>query len=60
MTKETFLYGYGPLSVIKDKLNNRCSLSRCGVDHGVLYHNRRDVLDWALKEQNTKNIGNNL
>jgi len=55
MTKETFLFGYGPLSRIIDRIervgqhNYYTFLNSVGA--GVVYHNRRDVMDWALEER---------
>jgi len=62
MTKETFLYGYGPLTVITDKIERAIEddnlafvffnpdLKRA-VCKGVVFYNRRDVLAWALQER---------
>eukprot|EP00594_Rhizosolenia_setigera_P003720 CAMPEP_0178952664 /NCGR_PEP_ID=MMETSP0789-20121207/7978_1 /TAXON_ID=3005 /ORGANISM="Rhizosolenia setigera, Strain CCMP 1694" /LENGTH=304 /DNA_ID=CAMNT_0020633815 /DNA_START=22 /DNA_END=932 /DNA_ORIENTATION=+ len=55
MTKETFLFGYGPLSAIKDKFEIITSgapefLETVGA--GVVRYNRRDVMDWAVEEKN--------
>eukprot|EP00594_Rhizosolenia_setigera_P011320 CAMPEP_0178973916 /NCGR_PEP_ID=MMETSP0789-20121207/22055_1 /TAXON_ID=3005 /ORGANISM="Rhizosolenia setigera, Strain CCMP 1694" /LENGTH=79 /DNA_ID=CAMNT_0020661969 /DNA_START=24 /DNA_END=260 /DNA_ORIENTATION=- len=59
MTKETFLFGYGPLSVIKEEAEGRIDLESDEylevlkpVGIGVVYHNRNDVLDWAIQEKN--------
>jgi len=58
MMKETFLYGYGPLSVIKDRANERIERMEENDDFllypvgkGVVLYNRRDVLAWALQER---------
>eukprot|EP00594_Rhizosolenia_setigera_P017293 CAMPEP_0178966780 /NCGR_PEP_ID=MMETSP0789-20121207/17126_1 /TAXON_ID=3005 /ORGANISM="Rhizosolenia setigera, Strain CCMP 1694" /LENGTH=226 /DNA_ID=CAMNT_0020652111 /DNA_START=345 /DNA_END=1025 /DNA_ORIENTATION=+ len=51
MTKETFVYGYGTLSVIKDRYDNSFSV-RVALGKGVVFYNRRDVLDWTLQRQN--------
>jgi len=62
MTKQTFVYGYAPLSVIIDNANMRierktqeeregCELLH-PVGKGVVLYNRRDVLEWALQKRN--------
>eukprot|EP00594_Rhizosolenia_setigera_P017174 CAMPEP_0178961476 /NCGR_PEP_ID=MMETSP0789-20121207/13729_1 /TAXON_ID=3005 /ORGANISM="Rhizosolenia setigera, Strain CCMP 1694" /LENGTH=326 /DNA_ID=CAMNT_0020645317 /DNA_START=193 /DNA_END=1173 /DNA_ORIENTATION=- len=60
MTKETFLYGYGSLAAIKDEaskitLHENYEVSDYElfypVGKGVVYHNRRDVFEWALQER---------
>jgi len=57
MTKETYVYGYAPLSAIIDRIegvdedNDDWEVFE-GVGKGVVLYNRRDVLDWALKERN--------
>eukprot|EP00594_Rhizosolenia_setigera_P019376 CAMPEP_0178957330 /NCGR_PEP_ID=MMETSP0789-20121207/10846_1 /TAXON_ID=3005 /ORGANISM="Rhizosolenia setigera, Strain CCMP 1694" /LENGTH=305 /DNA_ID=CAMNT_0020639551 /DNA_START=424 /DNA_END=1341 /DNA_ORIENTATION=- len=56
-TKETFLFGYGSLAVIIDRCRcNRfiCRTTQDAVAKGVVFYNRRDVMDWALEEQNTR------
>jgi len=50
MTKETFLYGYAPLSVIKARFDSSCYLARSAMSKGVVCYNRRDALDWILEE----------
>jgi len=53
MTKETFLYGYAPLSVITDGYDDGTSVeAREALSKGVIFYNRRDVLSWALEEEN--------
>jgi len=57
MTKETFIFGYGPLSVIQERYERDGELDwklRKALSKGVVFYNRRDVLEWALEEQNTK------
>eukprot|EP00594_Rhizosolenia_setigera_P019316 CAMPEP_0178956388 /NCGR_PEP_ID=MMETSP0789-20121207/10218_1 /TAXON_ID=3005 /ORGANISM="Rhizosolenia setigera, Strain CCMP 1694" /LENGTH=305 /DNA_ID=CAMNT_0020638295 /DNA_START=518 /DNA_END=1433 /DNA_ORIENTATION=+ len=55
MTKETFLFGYAPLSVIIDRYDDDTSVeARGALSKGVVFYNRRDVLDWALQHQMTK------
>eukprot|EP00594_Rhizosolenia_setigera_P015404 CAMPEP_0178956140 /NCGR_PEP_ID=MMETSP0789-20121207/10047_1 /TAXON_ID=3005 /ORGANISM="Rhizosolenia setigera, Strain CCMP 1694" /LENGTH=231 /DNA_ID=CAMNT_0020637953 /DNA_START=249 /DNA_END=940 /DNA_ORIENTATION=+ len=56
MTKETFLFGYGPLSVIQDRYERSDDDEGGFIAYlckGVLFYNRKDVLDWALQERNT-------
>jgi len=58
MTKETFLFGYAPLSVILDRIerfdeDDDWELHE-RVGKGVVLYNRRDVLEWALEEQNNE------
>jgi len=59
MTKETFLFGYGPLSRITDRIersdmeNNK--KLQAAVVVGVVFYNRRDVMEWVLEERN-KNL----
>eukprot|EP00594_Rhizosolenia_setigera_P014942 CAMPEP_0178967800 /NCGR_PEP_ID=MMETSP0789-20121207/17831_1 /TAXON_ID=3005 /ORGANISM="Rhizosolenia setigera, Strain CCMP 1694" /LENGTH=301 /DNA_ID=CAMNT_0020653521 /DNA_START=30 /DNA_END=935 /DNA_ORIENTATION=+ len=54
MTKETFVYGYGPLSVIQNRYDNNPSYSaRVALSKGVLFFNRKDVLGWAFQERKT-------
>jgi len=51
MAKETFVFGYGPLSVIIDKIGKggrRDQNLHERVGKGVVLFHRRDVLDWAL------------
>jgi len=71
MTKKTYLYGYGPLSAIKDRIERSNMECRAldmrfgvslfdeklfhGVGIGVVYYNRRDVMEWALGE-NDKHV----
>jgi len=56
MAKETFVYGYGPLSVIKDRCKIITEDHDWGVGKpvgkGVVLFNRRDVLHWAIEEKN--------
>jgi len=62
MTKETFLYGYAPLSRITDKIERAIEdYERAGefdwklrkrVGKGVVFYNRWDVLSWALQQRN--------
>jgi len=57
MTKETFLFGYGPLSRITDRIERSDDMEndqklRVAVGKGVVFYNRRDVMDWALEERN--------
>eukprot|EP00594_Rhizosolenia_setigera_P001773 CAMPEP_0178953146 /NCGR_PEP_ID=MMETSP0789-20121207/8253_1 /TAXON_ID=3005 /ORGANISM="Rhizosolenia setigera, Strain CCMP 1694" /LENGTH=296 /DNA_ID=CAMNT_0020634365 /DNA_START=30 /DNA_END=920 /DNA_ORIENTATION=- len=53
MTKETFLYGYAPLSVIIDKIEGGEQIDpELRVGKGVVSYNRRDVFQWALGERN--------
>jgi len=49
MAKETFVFGYAPLSVIIGRYvdDPSCSFE---VSEGVVVYNRLDVLDWALQE----------
>eukprot|EP00594_Rhizosolenia_setigera_P007124 CAMPEP_0178953076 /NCGR_PEP_ID=MMETSP0789-20121207/8212_1 /TAXON_ID=3005 /ORGANISM="Rhizosolenia setigera, Strain CCMP 1694" /LENGTH=336 /DNA_ID=CAMNT_0020634283 /DNA_START=180 /DNA_END=1190 /DNA_ORIENTATION=- len=49
-SKETFLYGYAPLAVIQDKCT-RHWMYRLSVGYGVLFYNRRDILEWAFLKQ---------
>jgi len=54
MAKETYLYGYAPLSVITDKIErggrfNENLYERVG--RGVVCYNRLDVFEWILEEQ---------
>eukprot|EP00594_Rhizosolenia_setigera_P006600 CAMPEP_0178953024 /NCGR_PEP_ID=MMETSP0789-20121207/8183_1 /TAXON_ID=3005 /ORGANISM="Rhizosolenia setigera, Strain CCMP 1694" /LENGTH=220 /DNA_ID=CAMNT_0020634225 /DNA_START=287 /DNA_END=946 /DNA_ORIENTATION=+ len=54
MTKETYLFGYAPLSVIKDKIEKPYhdpELFVRGVSKGVVFYNRKDVLAWVLQRQ---------
>eukprot|EP00594_Rhizosolenia_setigera_P001752 CAMPEP_0178952832 /NCGR_PEP_ID=MMETSP0789-20121207/8073_1 /TAXON_ID=3005 /ORGANISM="Rhizosolenia setigera, Strain CCMP 1694" /LENGTH=302 /DNA_ID=CAMNT_0020634005 /DNA_START=115 /DNA_END=1023 /DNA_ORIENTATION=- len=57
--KETFLYGYAPLSVIINKIVEGGRFNwklhwklREKVGKGVLFYNRLDVLDWLLQQRN--------
>eukprot|EP00594_Rhizosolenia_setigera_P004061 CAMPEP_0178952854 /NCGR_PEP_ID=MMETSP0789-20121207/8086_1 /TAXON_ID=3005 /ORGANISM="Rhizosolenia setigera, Strain CCMP 1694" /LENGTH=274 /DNA_ID=CAMNT_0020634031 /DNA_START=46 /DNA_END=867 /DNA_ORIENTATION=- len=55
MKKETFLYGYGPLSAIQDKIEEGGRFHQNlyeAVGKGVVFYNRSDVLAWALQERN--------
>eukprot|EP00594_Rhizosolenia_setigera_P018063 CAMPEP_0178964670 /NCGR_PEP_ID=MMETSP0789-20121207/15811_1 /TAXON_ID=3005 /ORGANISM="Rhizosolenia setigera, Strain CCMP 1694" /LENGTH=205 /DNA_ID=CAMNT_0020649481 /DNA_START=163 /DNA_END=777 /DNA_ORIENTATION=- len=55
MTKETFLFGYAPLSVITDRYERDGRYNwilREALYKGVLFYNRKDVLEWALEERN--------
>jgi len=65
MTKETFMYGYGPLLVILDIIERTNELQKAvgegvfwdyeffeSVGKGVVFYGRRDVMDWAVQEQN--------
>eukprot|EP00594_Rhizosolenia_setigera_P006674 CAMPEP_0178952780 /NCGR_PEP_ID=MMETSP0789-20121207/8043_1 /TAXON_ID=3005 /ORGANISM="Rhizosolenia setigera, Strain CCMP 1694" /LENGTH=305 /DNA_ID=CAMNT_0020633945 /DNA_START=64 /DNA_END=981 /DNA_ORIENTATION=- len=61
MTKETFLYGYAPLALIIDKFfeavqfyNPSEELELMGK--GVVLYNRRDLMEWAIQEQQTSII----
>jgi len=55
MAKETFLFGYAPLSVI---IKNIEGVERTDwelymrVGKGIVSYGRQDVLDWALEERN--------
>jgi len=51
MTKETFLYGYAPLSVIQDRYNRTSSRARDALSKGIVCFNRKDVLEWVLQEE---------
>eukprot|EP00594_Rhizosolenia_setigera_P007474 CAMPEP_0178953492 /NCGR_PEP_ID=MMETSP0789-20121207/8448_1 /TAXON_ID=3005 /ORGANISM="Rhizosolenia setigera, Strain CCMP 1694" /LENGTH=229 /DNA_ID=CAMNT_0020634755 /DNA_START=1 /DNA_END=690 /DNA_ORIENTATION=+ len=51
MTKETFIFGYAPLSVIQERYERDWKL-REALCIGIVYFNRLDVLIWALEEQN--------
>lgn len=55
MPKETFLFGYAPLSVILDQCRDwgwqTDSMLGNPLGLGVVHHNRNDVLQWALQEQ---------
>jgi len=55
MTKETFMYGYGRLSVIINKIEGGEQTDwdlHERVGKGVVSYGRKDVLDWALEEKN--------
>lgn len=56
MTKETFLFGYGSLSAIKDKMELAIQHYDWkvfeAVGKGIVYHNRREMLDWVLEGKN--------
>jgi len=52
MTKETFVYGYAPLSIIQERFNTTSFSAQIALGKGVVYFNRRDLLDWAVQEQN--------
>jgi len=59
MTKETFLFGYAPLSAIIDKIERaRYGLMRETVGKGVVCFNRRDVFEWALQQQKNSVLEN--
>eukprot|EP00594_Rhizosolenia_setigera_P020183 CAMPEP_0178958010 /NCGR_PEP_ID=MMETSP0789-20121207/11304_1 /TAXON_ID=3005 /ORGANISM="Rhizosolenia setigera, Strain CCMP 1694" /LENGTH=259 /DNA_ID=CAMNT_0020640467 /DNA_START=290 /DNA_END=1069 /DNA_ORIENTATION=+ len=51
MKKETFLFGYAPLAVIQDRCERVHEDGLEEVGKGVLFYNRKDILDWALEEQ---------
>jgi len=62
MTKETFLFGYAPLSVIKDRIERAIEADKIersdvifdlqlALGKGVVLYNRGDVLEWALQER---------
>jgi len=56
MTKETFLFGYGPLSRITDRIERSDDMEndlklQLLVGAGVVFYSRRDVVDWALEER---------
>jgi len=60
MTKKTFVYGYATLSVIQDKIERGLQLDWMlpqKVGKGVVFYNRKDVLEWALREQNINLLG---
>eukprot|EP00594_Rhizosolenia_setigera_P008597 CAMPEP_0178967300 /NCGR_PEP_ID=MMETSP0789-20121207/17501_1 /TAXON_ID=3005 /ORGANISM="Rhizosolenia setigera, Strain CCMP 1694" /LENGTH=298 /DNA_ID=CAMNT_0020652861 /DNA_START=66 /DNA_END=962 /DNA_ORIENTATION=- len=54
ISNDNFLFGYGPLSQIIDKWN-KCECNawemRHSVAKGIVYCDRKDVLNWLLKEQ---------
>jgi len=54
MTKETFIYGYAPLSRITDKIERASHDWKLyeRVGKGVVFFNRRDILDWVLQQRN--------
>jgi len=62
MTKETFLFGYGPLSRVTDRIerveqhNHNSWKLLNAVGEGVVRYNRRDVMEWALEEKEKKII----
>jgi len=56
MTKETFLFGYAPLSRITDRVERSDDIEndldlKVAVGAGVLFYNRKDVMYWALEER---------
>jgi len=56
MPKETFRFGYGTLSAITKKCERAIkdfTVWKLGkaIGKGVIFHNRKDVLDWALQQQ---------
>eukprot|EP00594_Rhizosolenia_setigera_P007047 CAMPEP_0178952808 /NCGR_PEP_ID=MMETSP0789-20121207/8058_1 /TAXON_ID=3005 /ORGANISM="Rhizosolenia setigera, Strain CCMP 1694" /LENGTH=301 /DNA_ID=CAMNT_0020633975 /DNA_START=104 /DNA_END=1006 /DNA_ORIENTATION=- len=52
MTKETFVYGYAPLSVIRDTVTSSyAGRYATAWGEGVVFHNRSDVMVWALEER---------
>jgi len=50
MTKETYLYGYAPLSVIRERYDNSFS-ARDALSKGVVLYNRIGIFEWALREK---------
>jgi len=58
MTKETFLYGYAPLSVIQDRVERGeqtdyllHETGQVALSKGVVFFNRSDVLEWVLGQK---------
>jgi len=52
MTKETFVYGYAPLSIIQERFDATTSfIARDAMSCGVLFYNRRDVMNWAVQRR---------
>eukprot|EP00594_Rhizosolenia_setigera_P013102 CAMPEP_0178957628 /NCGR_PEP_ID=MMETSP0789-20121207/11044_1 /TAXON_ID=3005 /ORGANISM="Rhizosolenia setigera, Strain CCMP 1694" /LENGTH=142 /DNA_ID=CAMNT_0020639947 /DNA_START=306 /DNA_END=735 /DNA_ORIENTATION=- len=52
MAKETFLYGYAPLSIIQERFDTTSFSARIALGKGVVFYDRRDILAWAVEEQN--------
>jgi len=60
MAKETFLYGYGPLSAMKDKIERSGQFHselELRVGKAVVLYNRRDVLAMVLERKKSVSIG---
>jgi len=64
MTKETFLYGYAPLSVFQDRYDDGQDRyddgtsveARGALSKGVVFFNRLDVLERSLREEKKRNL----
>eukprot|EP00594_Rhizosolenia_setigera_P016530 CAMPEP_0178966772 /NCGR_PEP_ID=MMETSP0789-20121207/17121_1 /TAXON_ID=3005 /ORGANISM="Rhizosolenia setigera, Strain CCMP 1694" /LENGTH=291 /DNA_ID=CAMNT_0020652101 /DNA_START=67 /DNA_END=939 /DNA_ORIENTATION=+ len=54
LTKETFLYGYAPLAVIKERYPNKPFFeAQVALSKGVVFYNRRDVLALVIQRRDT-------
>lgn len=50
--KETYIFGYGPLSLIGERYVNRQYFEA----KSIIQYNRRDVLDWLIRRQNNDEL----
>jgi len=50
LTKETYLYGYGPLFLIRQQQFRWYNYNQ-KISKGVLHYNRRDIFEWLLTDQ---------
>jgi len=52
--KETYIFGYGPLSLIGERYANRNR--KYFKAKSIIQYNRRDVLDWLIRRQNNDEL----